>query len=230
MTTHYDDLAIYESMLLDLPFREGVGTITKDVAKPHHPVTLVNTPTWTTSSSGLTVLALNGTNEYLQCLNASSADLGFTTGDYSIGGWFYWQTGDDSQIIAGRYQLNVGGWEIYTYDDANAYLTLRHHHAGGSALRSACYSGGWVKDTWHFLGISRTGGGNAIFYRNGMALITVGDLEDPEATTEDLVMGVRYSKDANWLKGMLWRLRGWNRVVTQVQWSQMYEREKGWFV
>lgn len=229
MTVHYDDLGVYADMLLDLPVREGVGAVIQDVADPHHPVTLVDTPTWTTLASGLGVLTLNGTSEYLQSVNASTADLGFTTGDYSVGGWFYWQTGDDSQILAGRYELNVGGWEVYTYDDANAYLTLRHHHAGGTAARSACYSGGWTKDAWHFMGISRTGGGNAIMHRNGVALTTTGDLEDPEATTSDLLLGVRYTKDQNHHKGMLWRWRVWGRAVTAVEWLQMYERERGWF-
>lgn len=229
MTIHYDDVNVNEDILLDLPFREGIGTITQDLAKPHHPVTLVNTPTWTALASGLGVITLNGTNEYIQCVNASSADLGFTTGDYSIGAWFNWQTGDDSQIIAGRYQLNVGGWEIYTYADANLYLTLRHHHAGGSATRSACYSGPWPQDTWHFMGISRTGGGNAIHYKNGVALTTTGDLEDPEATTRDLLLGVRYTKDTNYHKGMLFRPRIWNRIITPAEWLQMYERERGWF-
>ncbi len=78
MTVLYDNLGINREILLDLPFREGTGVITHDVAKPHHPITLVNTPTWTTLDSGFQVLTLNGTNEYLQCLAASCADLDFT--------------------------------------------------------------------------------------------------------------------------------------------------------
>ncbi len=84
---HYDDAPINRGMLLDLPFREATGIITQDVAKPHHPVTLVNTPTWASLASGLSVLDLDGSTEYLQSLNADTADLGFTTGDYSVSAW-----------------------------------------------------------------------------------------------------------------------------------------------
>lgn len=32
----FDKVAVNRQMLLSLPFREGVGTITQDVAKPEH--------------------------------------------------------------------------------------------------------------------------------------------------------------------------------------------------
>jgi len=226
----YDKMPLHaDHILLDLPFREGVGAITQDVAKPHHPVTLVNTPTWTSLASDLGCLALNGTNEYLRSLNASTADLGFTAGPYSLATWLYWQAGDDSQIIMGRYELDVGGWEVYLYNSPPKYLTLRHHHAGGAAVRSAVYSAGWEFDTWYFLGISRTGGGDAIHYRNGVPLVMTGSLEDPEATTSDLVIGARYTINDNWFKGRLWRPRAWDRILTPAEWARLYSREAGWF-
>lgn len=228
MTVLYDNLNFNREILLDLPFREGVGAITQDVAKPHHPVTLVNTPTWTTLDSGLSVITLDGDNDYLRCLNADSADLGFTTGDYSIGGWFKWSAGDDSQIVIGRYQLDVGGWELYIYDSPNYYLTLRHHHAGGAAVRTGAYSTAWVPNVWHFFGISRTGGGQAVFHRDGVALTTVSTLEDPEATTSNLLIGVRYTANDNNFKGPLWRLRAWPRLVTASEWLTMYKHERRW--
>ncbi|GAG65721.1 unnamed protein product [marine sediment metagenome] len=65
MSVHYDALDINRDIVLDLPFREGIGTITHSVAKTHPEVRLINTPTWTPLDSGLGVLELNGTNEYL---------------------------------------------------------------------------------------------------------------------------------------------------------------------
>ena len=227
MTVLYDNIGINQGMLLDLPFREGRGIITQDVAKPHHPVTLVNTPTWTALPSGLMTLNLNGTNEYLQCLNASCADLEFTTEDYTILVVINWATGDDSQIIMGRYAVDTGGWELYLYDDWHYYLTLRHHHAGGTALRSGCYSGGWAKNTNWLLGISRIGT-TAFHYRNGVALPTIGSLEDPEATTSDLVIGVRFTKDRDNFKNMLWRPRVRLGALTAEQHMIAYEQIKRW--
>jgi len=43
----YDKRPEYEDILLDLPFYEGVGAITRDQAKPHHQdVLLINAPIW----------------------------------------------------------------------------------------------------------------------------------------------------------------------------------------
>ncbi|GAG58557.1 unnamed protein product [marine sediment metagenome] len=233
MTVLYDSISYNQEMLLDLPLREGIGTITQDVAKPHHPITLMNTPTWTQLANGLVVLTLNGTNEYLQCLNADCVDLEFTTGDYSLWGWINWSSGDDSQIVIGRYAVDIGGWELYLYDDPNYYLTLRHHHAGGTALRSGCYSGGWTQNTWYFVLVTRHGS-TAQFYRgtptgNLQALTTTGSLEDPEATTSDLVIGVRYSKDDNNFKNMIRRLRISGRALSFEEGVAAFKHEQRWY-
>jgi len=228
----YDNLGINKDILLDLPFREGVGVITNDVAKPHHPVTLVGAPTWTARPSGLMGLTLDGLTEYLQCLAAQCADLDFTNGDYSLGGWIDWTVLEFSQIIMGRYQLDSNGWELYLYNDgATNLLTLRHHHSAGASVRSACYSEGWTPGTPWFYGISRSGD-TAFHYRNGEPLETthsVGGLIDPETCNQDLVIGVRTTKDANFFKGWRWRPRVWGRAVPANQWKTMYDFEKGWF-
>ena len=227
-TASYDTIGVNSGILFDLPFREGTGIITQDVAKPHHPITMANTPTWTTLASGLGVLTLDGVNQYLQCANASSADLGFTTEDYSVSGWFNWTTGGNtSQIIMGRYEVFVGGWELYLYE--NLLLTMRHSHAGGSANRTAVYSAGWAYDTWHFMGFSRSGS-TGQFYRNGVALATTGDvLEDPESTTYPLNIGQRYAGNTNYFKGSMYRLRIWSRVLTASEWLGLYNAEVGLF-
>ena len=84
----YDNVPENEDILLDLPLYEGVGTITRDQAKPHHQdVDLILTPTWdTVAGTGLGVITTDGiTNEYLNLAAASCVDLDFTAGDYSIG-------------------------------------------------------------------------------------------------------------------------------------------------
>lgn len=237
MAVHYDALSVNRNIRLDLPLREGVGIITQDIAKPHHPVSLINTPSWTTLDSHLGCLTLDGATEYLQSLNADTVDLEPTTGDYSIGGWFFWQTGNSSQVLIGRYQVDVGGWELYLYDDGvNYYLTLRHHHSAGATTRTACYSGPWAKNMWHFVGISRSGV-NASFYQGSLLNIaqltstcSVGGLIDPETTTSDLVIGARYTKNADFHKGMFWRWRYWgDRALSLADWQWIWEHEVEWF-
>ena len=232
MAVLYDKISYNRRALLDLPFREGIGTITQDVAKPHHPVTLVGAPAWAALDSGKMALTLGGfgSGDYGQCLNANSADLGFTSGDFSIGGWFKWEdTAEDSQILIARYEVSVGGWEVYlTEAGALRYLTLRHHHAAGATARTGAYSLGWAYNTLAHFGISRSGT-SATFYRNGEPIITVSDtLIDPEATTQDMVIGVRYSKDANFLSGRLPRLFVAGEALTAEDWKSMYKHQVGY--
>jgi len=227
MTIGFDNLAYNHEILLDLPFREGVGIITRDEAKPHHQdVDLINTPTWESLVSGLGVIDLNGTNEYLRLLAASCADLDFTTGDYSLGIWFYVEPGA-SQMLMCRFQLDVSGWELYHF--TNLILSLRHNHAGGVADRTSCYSTGWANNTWHCMGISRTGGGQAIHYRNGAPLVMVSELEDPETSPQNLYIGAGAGGTQNFVKGKLWRPRAWNRLLSAEEWACLFEYERTWF-
>ena len=234
MSIHYDALDINRDILLDLPFREGAGVITHSVAKTHPVVRLINTPTWTTLASGLMVLALNGTNEYLESDNADTLNLDFIGDDYSIGGWFYWVAGDDVQHLIGRYDVDVAfsGWELYLYQPTGS-LNLRHCHAGTLVAgnpRSGVDSIGWTQNVWHFMGVSRSGS-TGTFYRNAVDVTLTGTgLVDPETCAEDLTIGVRFTKDREHFKGKPWRPRIWGRALTQADWQWIYEREVRWFL
>jgi len=231
MTVLYDNLSPY--ILLDLPFREGRGTVTYDVSKYHRPITLVNTPTWTTITSGLPVLDFNGANEYLECDDALTTELDFTTGDYSVGGWFYFETGGaDDKTPIGRFLVSENGWELYHY--TNQVLTLRHHHAAGASTRTAAYSSGWAFAKWWFMGVSRDGA-NAQFYRgdvDGFAalptVISTGGLINPETCAQNLYIG-QDTTGTNLFNGMMKGIRVWGKALTENDWMAIYLREKGWF-
>lgn len=240
MVRGYDKLDLDYGMLLDLRFREGVGAVTKDIAPPHHELTMVG-PTWVqTPLANVTVLDFDGASDYLECPAADTADLDFTTDDYSIACWINWEdTGVAGEIVAGRYDIDVAhsGWELYlAWNGAVDSLTLRHHHAGTLVPpitgnpRSACYSVGWTRGVWCLLGVVRTGGGEAVHYRNGVALpmITSG-LVNPETCSEDLVMGVRWTKNATWYKGKMWGLRIWDRALSLFEAQLMWEMERHFF-
>ena len=241
----YDKIPENEDMLLDLPFREGAGALTHDHAKPHHPMTLLDPGggsfTWDSLVTGLGVLtfvtigggATDGVN--IHCPGADSADLNFIAGDYSLGAWIRWTDDAISQIVMGRYVLNVSGWELYlTKIGAVSSLTQRHHHAGtlvGGNPRSGCFSVGWNPDTWFFMGTSRTGGGEAQHYRNGVALeMVTSGLVDPETSAQAFKIGSRYTADANWYKGPMWRPRIWGRALTAREWMTIYLKELKYFV
>lgn len=232
MTVGYDNLSVNHQLLLDLPFREAVGAIhTYDASKAHRPLTMVDSPVWTTLASDLTVLTFDGGGDYVWGTTATTGDLNFTTGDYSLGGWFYFATGgaDDKTPLA-RFLLDNNGWELYHY---NEILTLRHHHAAtiiDGHPRTACYSGDWSFDQWCFMGVSRSGT-SATFYRNGKAVITTcstGGLVDPETCGQNFYVG-NDTTLVNRFKGMQWRPRIWDRTVPASEWLQMFESERHWF-
>ena len=232
----YDKIPENDSLLLDLPFREGVGTVTMDHAKPHHQdVLLVNTPTWETLASGLGNLAFDNTaNEYIELDGAACTDLNFIAGDYSLGCWLRWEDTGTSLNVMGRWELNVSGWELYLFAAAGInYLMTRHHHAGtlvGGNPRSACYSVGWTPEIWWFMGITRTGGGEAQHYRNGIRVaMTTGGLVDPETCAQDLTIGTRYTKNTDFYKGKIYRPRIWNKALSAAEWANLFERERDWF-
>ncbi len=65
-------------------------------------------------------------------------------------------------------------------------------------------------------------------YRNGEPVTTVSDvLIDPETTTQDMVIGVRFTKDANYLKGRLPRLIVAGEALTAEDWKSMYKHQVG---
>jgi hypothetical protein len=226
----FDNLSLNRELLLSLPFREGTGTIlTQDEARPHHLVTMIHSPAWATLASGLQVLDLDGANDYLECQGADCADLDFTTGDFSLSCWCYWEgmTGGVADILMGRYELSVSGWELY-FDDSDPLrtLNLRVHHAGDPAGdRTAGYSLGWTKDTWWLVGLSRSGA-YPLMYRNGAAVAmtySAGGIANPSTCAEDLVIGVRYTKNVNFYDGKMWGPRIWGRSLSAAEWSELFQ-------
>jgi len=237
MYAFYDSLSFNSDILLDLPFREGVESTTQDVAKPHHPVTLVGGPTWTPIISGLGTLVFDGATQYAQLLNADTLDLDFTAGDYSLSSWIYWEHGSTSQQLISRYDVDVAfsGWEWYlTEYGGQFHLTLRHHHAGtivSGHPRTGGNSLGWAQGVWTHAAVSRIGA-VAQHFRNGVAVdmtYSPGGMVDPESCAEDLVIGTRFTKNTDWFKGNMWRPRVWGRALSAEEWKIIYDIEKRWF-
>ena len=234
MSIHYDDMGINRGILLDLPIREATGIVTQDVAKPHHPMTMVNTPTWTTLDSGLGVMTMDGVSEHLRCVGTSCADLDFTSSDYSISSWIYLGSAGahNSQDLLSRFSLDSSGWELYTY--VNGFLTMRHHHAAGATKRTGFYSAGWWFNQWLFLLVTRSGTQGQMYQglTDGtfQAIETVSDtLIDPETCASNLYIACNNGATGNFFKGSWWRWRVWDRALTLAEGGQEFERSVRWF-
>lgn len=230
----FDSLVTNYNCLMSLPFREGSGVITKDHAKPEHDgIALVGAPAWASLLSGIGVLQFNGATDYLECPAVNCADLNFITEDYTLIGWINYQARvGQSQLLIGRYGVDLDGWELYLHSD-NETLSLRHHHASLAPARDGCYSEGWTVNEWHLFGISRNGLYPRMFRDGAEVEVTydpAGGLRDPDACNRDLVIGARYTKDDNWYKGYMQDLRILGGVaLTPALHKLIFERERHWF-
>jgi len=236
----YDNLPINENIELDLSMLEATGLITHDESKNHSMATMhssIGAPLWQQLAAGNYGLYLNAayhtidTYHYLDIPAANSANLDFTTTDYSLAVWFNWVDTGLSQVIMGKYAVNIRGWEVYvTRVGVNDYMTVRHHHAGGATLRTGNYSLGWVVSAWHLFSYTRIGA-TAQHYRDGQPIATVSDVMiDPESSAaSDVVIGSRYTHDANWFRAKFHRPRAWSRALSADDHRYIYETEKGWF-
>jgi hypothetical protein len=221
----------HDQLLLSLPMVEATGVRLDDIAKPHHYVD--GNMTWAQLVSGLSVASFNGANQYADILAADSVDLDIITEDYSIVGWVNYQSTLLSQMVIGRYGVDLDGWELYLFE-AGETLSLRHHHASlAPDVRDSCYSEGWVLNTWYLFGISR----DSLYprhYRNGEEVAVTydaGGLKDPDTCNRDLVIGTRYTKDTNWFKGYMQGLRVWvGKALTAEDHRHIFNTERRWFL
>jgi len=210
-----------------MPMREGSGAVTQDIAKPHHVVTLTNAPTWTTIACGLTVLAFDNINQYFQSAAAGTADLNFTSGDYSIVGWVNLTSSVSSNMVMARYALDVDGWEFYFY---NNILSLRHNHASLAPTRESCFSLGWSISTWMFVGLTRRGLYPKM-YRNGVPVTVTYDvlgMRDPDTANRKL-LNCRFTEGSDFLNGSAWNYRIWGRELSGYEMWRLFEMERHLF-
>lgn len=211
---------VNRGLLFSLPMFEGVGENVTDVAR-HHPVTMTDAPSWTTLTSGLPVLEFDGAGNYMEVSAANSLDLDLT-GDISIAAWVYGNSFAGANVLAGRYEVDASGWELYLFDTS---LNFRTHQA---AAHTGVSGADFAALTWMFVAVSRHGL-YPLMYRDGKAVtMTYGaGITDPVSSSQDLVIGTRYSKDTNWLSGKLWGLRIWGREVDGSEFRRLYLQERG---
>ena len=234
----YDKLGFNRQILLDLRFREQLNAITHSIAKPFREITRTDTappaqPTWATLVAGTNVLEFDGNSNFCECANADTLDLDFLAGDYSLSIWVNITDTGSSEVIFGRYELNVSGWELYYFNNAGIHImTIRHHHAGtivDGQRRSAGSSIGWTPGNWFHLTVTRVGN-TVTMYRDGVALTTTmstGGVVSPETCAQDLVLGIRFTKDSDFFQGQQDKVRIWPRALTAQEIMIMYELEKG---
>lgn len=227
MPLGYDNYRPNQQLLLDLQFRETTGTITHDWAKPYHtPATLTGTPAWTTLGSDLTYLAFDSTNpDYLSIPAADTADLDFTTGDFSGAAWFYPDTHGERYIF--NKGTNVTGWAFGIR--AGTWEMLLFTRQAGPTLQVS-YSVPVVASTWQFVGFSRAGASCRLYVNGRDRTTTPGTHVDPASSAaQNFYVGCSNLAGSAWIDGNLWRPRVWDRAVTAGEMLTLYNAERDLF-
>lgn len=231
----YDNIVANRQIALDLPFYEGVGGITHDVAKPHQIATLTGPPTWTNASatglSDLGILQFNGAAHYLQIAGADSTDLDFT-GDFTLLEWIYAISMDPgSNSLMCRNEVDASGWSMYVTLDAGAgnYLSLRTNQVGS---HTDAYISNIPVATWLLLGYTRNQAGeSAIGYKNGVAQTTTmaPNILDPITSAQKLLVSVEDGEGSVFFDGYQWRPRAWPRELLASEMLYIFEAERHFF-
>ena len=225
----YDNLDINHNMVLDLPFREGGGVITRDRSKNHYPFTLTGVPAWgNLPASGIPWLDFTAaTPDYLTCPIATCALLDFTSEDFSIASWINPDSlvGDLTLLCHGL--AITSGYYIEVLADGSVQFASNQAAAQQLVISAV---GAVVINTWTLLGISRTGTTLQIFI-NGLETVYVAQpaITDPLTSALAVLFGA-YNDLSNPWSQYMGRQRAWlNRQLAVDDHRFIWNTERHWY-
>jgi len=206
---------------------EGTGTITRDLAKPGHELTLHGTPAWTQLANGLMVLDFNDlTSDFLDCPAADTLDLNFTSEDFSMAVWVKFDDLSSGSYLMSRGLEATDGWEFYCYPDGGIHLWLNQL---GFDQEAQSIIGVVVLNTWCLVGVSRSGA-SATTYCNGLNVTDSCDtLVDPATSARELHIGICDDETDSPFAGMMYRPRMWGEALSARDHMNLFQLEGHWF-
>ena len=222
----YDNLDVNQEMLLDLRIVEGTGTNTQDWAKAHHVCALVGAPTWPNLDNGLTYLDfVAGNPDYILSLQAATADLNFTAGDFSLAVWIRPDVGGNRFLFQRGLTQNDGYGFLYNTNEA---LTFATNQAAAAQFTVSAVDA-VVVGTWVLAAVTRSGATAEIYVDGVRNVTTVGTHVDPLTSARNLYIGVNDGAGAGWFDGDLWRPRVWGRALSAAEMLAIFEYERHLF-
>jgi hypothetical protein len=154
-------------------------------------------------------MRFEGVSSYVDCGSSSTLR---GVGDMSVGGWVYgFDWASPRTIIANRV-LNASG--IILYVAPGGALTFATNFASSNSTAASSFT--LPTDAWTHVMVTRTNGGPAIFYKNGVAFNTSASLTNPATATVSFKIGCELSS-ANPFFGMLNDLRVYSSVVSPAE-------------
>lgn len=228
----YDKHILDHQLLLDLSMREvvgGDGDYIFDRARPHHTCLLHGaTIGWVQLPSGLYVMDFTpGTPDWIDCPQADTVDLDFTTGDFSACAWIYTSSGGNRYILC-RGRADNDGWGWWLAAGGGPTYPLYVTTDQGGAHQYTISAEDIAIDTWTLVSFSRSGDSIRTF-KNGIDnTTTVGTHVNPLTATRELHIGIYDTEGAGYWDGRIWRPRIWGRYVEEWEWLELFNMERHW--
>jgi len=173
-------------------------------------------------------LSFDGTNDYVDCGNDTSINIG--TGDFSISAWVKYSV--KGHMIAGKYcdNTNPGYWLSNTQATWENQLAIRVSDAGGSYCDRATTSL-YNDNNWHHVvGVVDRDVNPILIYIDGVAVATtgVGDLstETGDLGTGAFQIGGNTHTD-DYFSGSIDDVRIFSRALTAQEIIDLFENTRG---
>ena len=228
MTIGYDNLSINDSLLMHLTFEEMTGLVTYDRAGPQHPCTLNGVPTWNSLVTGLPYLDfVQATPDWLDCGAVATADLDFTTEDFSIVLWIYPDALGTTQMLVCRGLFNNDGWYLDLAPAGNLALATCQ-----AVTQSSVSDPVITASAWNLVGISRDGA-SVIPYHNGLDVSFIsGTHINPATSARELHIGITDGEINDPFDGKIaggpCGPRIWGRSLSYRDHRYIWETERQW--
>lgn len=188
-------------------------------------LTGVNSPTFTSSGGKpLGYVTLNGSNQYLDNTTPSGIP---TSGDFSMGGWFYVTSsafGAD-EILMGQDDTNRSWFFTFSPSTPLTASKLLFYTGNGGVPNSN--SLGTAVDTWyHWIAVYHASSGNVDFYQNGALLNTGTGAGTLQNTTQTFRIG-NDGTFGQFFPGRVDSVGMWSCALTASQVSTLYNSGSG---
>lgn len=230
----YDNIPLNKELLLHLTFEEMTGTITHDRAKPSHPTTLQGVPTWGSLANGLPYLDFNSaTPDWLECPIIDTADLDFTSGDFSMVMWVNVDAITDQILFArglwGAPAAPREGWDWYLL--MNGSIQIRTLAVAASRL-SLSIEDVITTSKWILVGAGRQGVNAKLFCQGEDVTFYAEDHIDPDTANRKLHIGIHDDEVTRPFDGKIaggpCGPRIWGRYISSKEHKQIFELERHW--
>ena len=202
------------SCVLNLPFREGTGSIANDQTIFQNNGA-INGATWIPNGKIGSALSFDGTDDYASCATDSSID---NIRDLSVLAWVKITTPANSQKIVHK---SSGAGQGYILGIDNSQVI---HEIWDEEGDRVYLSTGAVGTAWTLIGFTYKTGGLFKSYINGVLTQSVSAGDSPvHSTTTDLwIGGASWSGGQYFLNGLIGEVRIYNRALSAEEIKRLY--------